>query len=177
MTKSSGQTEGSARPVTRARLGAPRTLHTISDVSVELDVAQHVVRFWESKFPQVRPFKRGGRRYYRQEDVAILREIRSLLYEKGHTIKGAQTLLRRRDEHPDEHGGVDRENEAAASEAAQDLTREEWLQAELIVLQREAKARAASLATTRDEVEARCDLLLANGPPLTSAHGRYQDHT
>ena len=61
----------------------------------DLDVAQHVLRFWESKFPQVRPLKRGGgRRYYRPEDVDLLRQIRSLLYEEGYTIKGAQKLLK-----------------------------------------------------------------------------------
>ncbi len=68
---------------------------TISEVADELDVAQHVLRFWESKFPQVRPLKRGGgRRYYRPEDVDLLRRIRSLLYDEGYTIKGAQKLLK-----------------------------------------------------------------------------------
>jgi DNA-binding transcriptional MerR regulator len=68
---------------------------TISEVAAELDVPQHVLRFWESKFPQVRPLKRGGgRRYYRPEDVETLRHIRALLYEDGYTIKGAQKLLR-----------------------------------------------------------------------------------
>lgn len=68
---------------------------TISEVADDLDVAQHVLRFWESKFPQVRPLKRGGgRRYYRPEDVDLLRRIRSLLYEEGYTIKGAQKLLK-----------------------------------------------------------------------------------
>ena len=68
---------------------------TISEVAGDLDVAQHVLRFWESKFPQVRPLKRGGgRRYYRPEDVELLRTIRSLLYEEGYTIKGAQKLLK-----------------------------------------------------------------------------------
>jgi DNA-binding transcriptional MerR regulator len=70
---------------------------TISEVADELDVAQHVLRFWESKFAQVRPLKRGGgRRYYRPEDVDLLRQIRSLLYDEGYTIKGAQKLLRSR---------------------------------------------------------------------------------
>ena len=70
---------------------------TISEVADELDVAQHVLRFWESKFTQVRPLKRGGgRRYYRPEDVELLRQIRSLLYDEGYTIKGAQKLLRAR---------------------------------------------------------------------------------
>lgn len=68
---------------------------TISEVAEDLDVAQHVLRFWESKFPQVRPLKRGGgRRYYRPEDVEVLRRIRALLYDEGYTIKGAQKLLR-----------------------------------------------------------------------------------
>ena len=67
---------------------------TISEVADELDVAQHVLRFWESKFPQVRPLKRGGgRRYYRPEDVDLLRQIRSLLYEEGFTIGGARQRL------------------------------------------------------------------------------------
>ncbi len=70
---------------------------TISEVADELDVAQHVLRFWESKFAQVRPLKRGGgRRYYRPEDIELLRQIRSLLYDEGYTIKGAQKLLRTR---------------------------------------------------------------------------------
>jgi DNA-binding transcriptional MerR regulator len=68
---------------------------TISEVATELDVPQHVLRFWESKFSQVRPLKRGGgRRYYRPEDIDLLRRIRSLLYDDGYTIKGVQRLLK-----------------------------------------------------------------------------------
>ncbi len=68
---------------------------TISEVAGELDVPQHVLRFWETKFAQVRPLKRGGgRRYYRPEDVDLLRRIRQLLYADGYTIKGVQKLLR-----------------------------------------------------------------------------------
>lgn len=68
---------------------------TISEVATELDVPQHVLRFWESKFSQVRPLKRGGgRRYYRPEDVALLKRIRDLLYRDGLTIKGVQKLFR-----------------------------------------------------------------------------------
>ncbi|MSO81479.1 MAG: MerR family transcriptional regulator [Alphaproteobacteria bacterium] len=68
---------------------------TISEVSGSLDVPQHVLRFWETKFTQVRPLKRGGgRRYYRPEDVELLRAIRTLLYDEGYTIKGVQKLLR-----------------------------------------------------------------------------------
>ncbi len=68
---------------------------TISEVAATLDVPQHVLRFWESKFTQVRPLKRGGgRRYYRPEDIELLQTIRDLLYDDGYTIKGVQKLLR-----------------------------------------------------------------------------------
>ena len=68
---------------------------TISEVADELDVPQHVLRFWETKFPQIRPLKRGGgRRYYRPEDVELLRRVAGLLYREGYTIKGVQRLLR-----------------------------------------------------------------------------------
>ncbi len=74
---------------------------TISEVADELDVAQHVLRFWESKFAQIRPLKRGGgRRYYRPEDIDLLRQIRSLLYDEGYTIRGVQKLLRTRRARP-----------------------------------------------------------------------------
>src|SRR6516164_7806576 len=67
---------------------------TISEVADELHVPQHVLRFWETKFPQVRPLKRGGgRRYYRPEDVLLLRRVADLLYTHGYTIKGVQRLL------------------------------------------------------------------------------------
>jgi len=74
---------------------SPDAFRTIREVSEELDVPQHVLRFWETKFNQVRPLKRGGgRRYYRPEDVALLRRIRSLLYADGYTIRGVQKLMR-----------------------------------------------------------------------------------
>ncbi|MBC6439471.1 MAG: MerR family transcriptional regulator [Rhodospirillales bacterium] len=68
---------------------------TISEVAEELDVAQHVLRFWETRFHQIRPLKRGGgRRYYRPEDIAFLRQIKRLLHTDGYTIKGVQRLIR-----------------------------------------------------------------------------------
>lgn len=68
---------------------------TISEVADELKVQQHVLRFWETKFSQIKPLKRGGgRRYYRPEDVALLKKIHHLLYTEGYTIKGVQKLLR-----------------------------------------------------------------------------------
>ena len=70
---------------------------TISEVAADLDVPQHVLRFWEGRFAQIKPVKRaGGRRYYRPEDVDLLRGIRSLLYADGFTIKGVQKVLRER---------------------------------------------------------------------------------
>ncbi|MEE8246534.1 MAG: MerR family transcriptional regulator [Alphaproteobacteria bacterium] len=74
---------------------SPEAFRTISEVAAELDVPPHVLRFWESKFSQVRPLKRGGRRrYYRPEDVDLLRRIRALLYSDGYTIRGVQKVLR-----------------------------------------------------------------------------------
>ena len=74
---------------------APDAFRTISEVADELDLPQHVLRFWESRFPHIRPMKRGGgRRYYRPEDIDLLRGIRHLLYGDGYTIRGVQRILR-----------------------------------------------------------------------------------
>jgi DNA-binding transcriptional MerR regulator len=74
---------------------APNAFRTISEVADDLHIPQHVLRFWETKFPQVKPLKRGGgRRYYRPDDIALLRRISDLLYIQGYTIKGVQRLLR-----------------------------------------------------------------------------------
>ena len=74
---------------------APDAFRTISEVAQELDVPQHVLRFWESRFREIKPLKRaGGRRFYRPEDVDLLRGIRHLLYGEGYTIRGVQRLLR-----------------------------------------------------------------------------------
>src|SRR6476661_4308075 len=83
-------------PVGRARpKKAPNAFRTISEVADELHIPQHVLRFWETKFPQVKPLKRGGgRRYYRPDDIALLRRVSDLLYIQGYTIKGVQRLLR-----------------------------------------------------------------------------------
>lgn len=76
---------------------SPEAFRTISEVSIELEVPQHVLRFWEGRFVQIKPVKRaGGRRYYRPEDVDLLRGIRALLYLEGFTIKGVQKVLRER---------------------------------------------------------------------------------
>ncbi|GBQ36489.1 MerR family transcriptional regulator [Gluconacetobacter azotocaptans] len=74
---------------------APHAFRTISEVADELHVPQHVLRFWETRFAQVRPLKRGGgRRYYRPDDIELLRRISDLLYVQGYTIKGVQRMLR-----------------------------------------------------------------------------------
>lgn len=74
---------------------APDAFRTISEVADEVNVPQHVLRFWESRFAQIRPLKRGGgRRYYRPEDIDLLRGVRHLLYGEGYTIRGVQRILR-----------------------------------------------------------------------------------
>jgi DNA-binding transcriptional MerR regulator len=85
-----------APPVGRPRpKKAPNAFRTISEVADELHIPQHVLRFWETKFTQVKPLKRGGgRRYYRPDDISLLRRISDLLYIQGYTIKGVQRLLR-----------------------------------------------------------------------------------
>jgi DNA-binding transcriptional MerR regulator len=95
---------------------APTAFRTISEVAEDLNIPQHVLRFWETKFPQLKPLKRGGgRRYYRPEDIALLRRISDLLYTQGYTIKGVQRLLR--------EGGLAEEGrgEAAAEAGEGDL--------------------------------------------------------
>ena len=91
------------KPVSRAAIDrgvqaldkAPDAFRTISEVAEEINVPQHVLRFWESRFAQIRPMKRGGgRRYYRPDDVDLLRGVRHLLYGEGYTIRGVQRILR-----------------------------------------------------------------------------------
>ncbi|MBD25428.1 MAG: transcriptional regulator [Candidatus Marinimicrobia bacterium] len=99
---------------------------TISEVATELDVPQHVLRFWETRFTQVRPLKRGGgRRYYRPEDVNLLKRIRTLLYSDGLTIKGVQKLLRQTSK--DDRPSVSLEDAASNEEPTADagLSRDE----------------------------------------------------
>ena len=83
---------GQASPARTAK--GPAAFRTIGEVADDLDLPPHVLRFWESKFPQLRPLKRGGgRRYYRPEDIILLRHIRQCLYQDGYTIRGVQKLL------------------------------------------------------------------------------------
>jgi len=74
---------------------SPDAFRTISEVAEDLDLPQHVLRFWETRFSQIKPLKRGGgRRYYRPQDVDLIKGIKSMLYDQGYTIKGVQKLLR-----------------------------------------------------------------------------------
>ena len=74
---------------------SPDAFRTISEVAEELDLPQHVLRFWETRFAQIKPMKRGGgRRYYRPQDVDLIKGIRAMLYDQGYTIKGVQKLLK-----------------------------------------------------------------------------------
>src|SRR6201992_4539576 len=82
-------------PAFAASEKSPDAFRTISEVALELDVPQHVLRFWEGRFAQIKPVKRaGGRRYYRPEDIDLLRGIRALLYSDGLTLKGVQKIFR-----------------------------------------------------------------------------------
>ena len=98
----------------------PTAFRTISEVAEELDLPQHVLRFWETRFAQIKPMKRGGgRRYYRPDDIDLLRGIRHLLYGEGYTIRGVQRILK-------EHGarfvtGAGREEVPVLSAAPADL--------------------------------------------------------
>jgi DNA-binding transcriptional MerR regulator len=80
----------------------PAALKTIGELSQELGVAQHILRYWETKFPQLRPMQRAGnRRYYRPDDVDLARRINRLLNQEGYTVRGVQKLLRGKDAQPE----------------------------------------------------------------------------
>lgn len=107
---------------------APTAFRTISEVASNLDVPQHVLRFWESKFQQIRPLKRGGgRRYYRPEDVDLISNIKELLYNQGFTIRGVQKLLKETGRggivRPSASQGVSVPVQAASAVAVQTLAR------------------------------------------------------
>ena len=85
----------SKAPENAPREKSPEAYRTIREVADSLDLPQHVLRFWETRFPQIKPLKRaGGRRYYRPDDIDRLRLIKRLLYEEGYTIKGVQKLFK-----------------------------------------------------------------------------------
>jgi DNA-binding transcriptional MerR regulator len=85
-----------------AGIKGPDAFRTIGEVAAELGIAQHILRYWEGKFPQLKPLQRAGnRRYYRPEDVDLLRRIHHLLSREGYTVRGVQQLLRGKDPLPD----------------------------------------------------------------------------
>ena len=103
---STGFTDTSSMPTAAMSLRpmemkSPSAFRTISEVATDLSVPQHVLRFWESKFQQIRPLKRGGgRRYYRPEDIQLIGNIKDLLYNQGFTIRGVQKLLKENSRFP-----------------------------------------------------------------------------
>ncbi len=100
------------KTLSRRREKSAEAFRTISEAATELDLPQHVLRFWETKFSHIRPLKRGGgRRYYRPEDLLLLRRIRALLYDDGYTIRGVQKLLRRNDGKTSADGDDDSQRE------------------------------------------------------------------
>ena len=116
---------------------SPEAFRTISEVAVDLDLPQHVLRFWESRFREIKPMKRGGgRRFYRPNDILLLRGIKHLLYGEGYTIRGVQRILREQGiafvqevweqgapQPP--HGVVDEEDLVEEAESAEDMLEEE----------------------------------------------------
>jgi DNA-binding transcriptional MerR regulator len=156
---------------------SPEAFRTISEVATELDMPQHVLRFWESRFAQVRPIKRaGGRRYYRPEDVDLLRGIRTLLYREGFTIKGAQKVMREKGQRyvadlgrsayadriaPSNVVAFDDEADVASPEIEETLIIDEeprYARAALAVVERAHGENAASLA---NQERVKLEILLA----------------
>ena len=86
---------------------SPQAFRTISEVSNEINIPTHVLRFWETKFPNINPLKRSGnRRYYRPEDVKLIIKIKTLLYDNGYTVKGVQKLLKENDNKNNEKNNI-----------------------------------------------------------------------
>ena len=127
---------------------------TISEVADELKVPKHVLRFWEGRFPQIRPMKRGGgRRYYRPEDLALLRGICHLLHAEGYTIKGVQKLHKEQ--------GVRRLASAGLAEGASPAVSDEDFQPDAAVdIGAEARDRLSFALADLEAVKARLDSLL-----------------
>jgi DNA-binding transcriptional MerR regulator len=103
---------------------APGALLTISELSSELGVAQHILRYWETRFPQLKPMQRAGnRRYYRPDDVELARRINRLLNEEGYTVRGVQKVLRSAEVAPEEPAAGPPQSEQPAASAPLDVFR------------------------------------------------------
>ena len=128
---------------------APDAFRTISEVADEIDVPQHVLRFWESRFSQIRPMKRGGgRRYYRPDDIDLLRGVRHLLYGEGYTIRGVQRILR--DEGPGFVQNVWRAGAEPPPPQLDEDEEDEAIEAEAADTRREPDRSAFNPAATRE---------------------------
>ncbi len=150
---------------------APDAFRTISEVADELDLPQHVLRFWESRFHEIKPMKRGGgRRYYRPDDIDLLRGIKHLLYGEGYTIRGVQRILREQGAKfvqvvwqegapQPPHGVVEDEEFVEEAEAIEDASPQE---------ERGIRSRLSSLIG-RDLSDRQDDAAARAEPPLTSA--------
>lgn len=127
----------SSIPPQAVRKKSSSAFRTIGEVSAELGLPTHVLRFWESKFSQIKPHKRrGGHRYYRPEDVELLQEIKSLLYSEGYTIKGAQKHLRDKKKQGDEEPSLFAQREPELDSSTQGARILESVRDELQALQR-----------------------------------------
>ena len=135
---------------------SPEAFRTISEVAEDLDLPQHVLRFWETRFAQIKPLKRGGgRRYYRPDDVDLLKGIRYYLYGEGYTIKGVQRILKDRGiKHVAEMGRAQNENYAPpvatiprAEDEERRRARQEWPEATVPKSREPAGADPASAAS------------------------------
>ena len=145
---------------------APDAFRTISEVADDLDVPQHVLRFWETRFREIKPMKRGGgRRYYRPDDVDLLRGIRHLLYGEGYTIRGVQRILREQGSKFVE--AVWREGAPQPPHGATDPVYAEELEADAPAVEEKrgllGRLIGRDLSDTEDDVPERPD------PPLVSA--------
>jgi len=140
-----------------ATVKGPDAFRTISEAATELGVPQHVLRFWETKFSFIRPMKRaGGRRFYRRQDIDVLRGVRALLHDQGYTIKGVQRLHK---EHGIAHlvgainGAALPDPTASAAPAAEGQRQP--------VLDEAARAHLEAVLGDLESVKARIDKLLA----------------
>ena len=131
---------------------SPGAFRTISEVSNDLEVPPHVLRFWETKFPQIKPLKRGGgRRYYRPEDVSLLRQIRQLLHNDGYTIKGVQRLLKEGALKNTDQSGVVTANVSDKQKQPQNSTTSSQEKAGLRLIVDELQALRKLLSTVLDK--------------------------
>jgi DNA-binding transcriptional MerR regulator len=126
---------------------APDAFRTISEVADDLDIPQHVLRFWETRFAQIKPMKRsGGRRYYRPDDVDLLKGIRRLLYGEGYTIRGVQRILK-------EHGVKSVQSLADSTQAVSFGAIEEAIGQSLVEDDRDGESAETGAETEEEEYE------------------------